>query len=133
MNKNYIARKVKPNEWSNWKCMSNGEKNMLWNINQSRLVILLFFLSDITSHRLQWSITGYLIAEWQSYHFASYERLVKNTLIWIKIRGVSNIELIFQYSNIPTISNIEFFVTLVNSRKLLTNITKGFMLDVFGF
>ena len=133
MNKNYIARKVKPNEWSNWKCMSNGEKNMLWNINQSRLVILLFFLSDITSHRLQWSITGYLIAEWQSYHFASYERLVKNTLIWIKIRGVSNIELIFQYSNIPTISNIEFFVTLVNSRKLLTNITKGFILDVFGF
>ena len=133
MNKNYIARKVKPNEWSNRKCMSNGEKNMLWNINQSRLVILLFFLSDITSHRLQWSITGYLIAEWQSYHFASYERLVKNTLIWIKIRGVSNIELIFQYSNIPTISNIEFFVTLVNSRKLLTNITKGFILDVFGF
>ena len=133
MNKNYIARKVKPNEWSNWKCMSNGEKNMLWNINQSRLVILLFFLSDITSHRLQWSITGYLIAQWQSYHFASYERLVKNTLIWIKIRGVSNIELIFQYSNIPTISNIEFFVTLVNSRKLLTNITKGFILDVFGF
>ena len=35
-----------------------------------------FFLSDIKSHNLQWSIRAYLIGDYQSYCLASYERLV---------------------------------------------------------
>ena len=33
------------------------------------------FLSDIKLHNLQWSVTACLIAEYQSYHPASHERL----------------------------------------------------------
>ena len=34
------------------------------------------FFYQIESHNLQWSITAYLIAEYQRYGFASCERLV---------------------------------------------------------
>ena len=48
--------------------------------------------------------------EWQKY-----------ILISIKIKIVSKT---------PTTSNMEFFVTLFNCEKLLTNFTKSFILDV---